>query len=95
MKKNEYSLKEAFQEMFEEYKMKEKIIAVKAVSSWSKVMGPYIEKYTEKVSIKNRSLHIKLSSPALKQELSFGKQHIISLINQELNEDFIQKVYLT
>ncbi|XOD69530.1 MAG: DUF721 domain-containing protein [Flavobacteriales bacterium AspAUS03] len=95
MKKNEYSIKEAFQKMFEEYKMQEKITAVKAVSSWGKVMGPCIEKYTEKISVKNRNLHIKLSSSALKQELSFGKQHIISLINQELNEDFIQEVYLT
>lgn len=94
MKKNEYSIKEVFQEMFEEYRMQEKITAEKAISSWGKVMGPSIQKYTEKIFIKNRSLYIKLSSPALKQELSFGKQSIIALINEELEKNFIQEAYL-
>lgn len=94
MKKNEYSLKEAFQEMFEEYQMQEKITAVRAASSWGKVMGSSIERYTKKVFVKDHGLYIKLSSPVLKQELSFNKHSIISLINQELGVDFIREIHL-
>ncbi|XOD66531.1 MAG: DUF721 domain-containing protein [Flavobacteriales bacterium Tduv] len=94
MKKNEFSIKEAFQEMFEEYQMQEKITAEKVISSLYKVMDSSIEKYTEIFFVKKRTLYIKLSSPALKQELSFGKQRIIALINEEVGKDFIQEVHL-
>ena len=61
---------------------------------WFEVMQNGIANYTKDVNIKNKTLYIKLSSPALKQELSYGKEKLIKIINQKFKKKIVNKIIL-
>ena len=62
--------------------------------AWHELMENGVSNYTTDVSLKNKTLYIKLSSPALKEELSYGKEKLIKLINQRFKKKIIQKIVL-
>ena len=57
-------------------------------------MGFNVNSYTNEIHLKNKTLYVSLSSSVLRQELSYGKQKIISLINEEIGEKIINKIVL-
>ena len=62
--------------------------------AWYAVMGQAIEAYTDAVEFKNGTLLIRLSSAALRSELSYGKTKIIANINEYLRGDIIKELVL-
>ena len=56
---------------------------------WFEVMDNGIANYTRDVNLKNKTLYVKLNSPALREELSYGKEKLINIINHV--EDFMNK----
>ncbi|MCF8297076.1 MAG: DUF721 domain-containing protein [Saprospiraceae bacterium] len=93
-KTNEVTLKEAIRELIETYKLGSKLNEVNIRSSWVKLMGKMIAKHTEEIKLVNHKLFIKLSSSALRQELSYAKSKIIKLLNEELGNNAISEVVL-
>ncbi len=59
---------------------------------WHKKMGKNISAYTESVNLSGEKLFIKIKSPTLKQELRYGENKIIKLLNEELVEEIITKI---
>ena len=51
-----------------------------------------VTNYTQEVKLRNKILYIKLSSPALKQELSYGKQKLIDMINTRFKNKIVEKI---
>lgn len=64
----------------------------KVVQLWSKLMGENIERYTDKIIVKNKTLIISLSSAPLREELTYGKEKIIKMINEETGVKLIEKI---
>ena len=61
---------------------------------WNREMGPAIQKYTTGLKLQNDTLYVQLSSSVLREELSYGKEKIIKMLNEELGKDLIQKLVL-
>ena len=59
---------------------------------WNELMGKAIAKYTSSVELKGSTLYVRLTSPALSNELSYGKSKIIENLNERLGEPLIQKL---
>tara|TARA_S200000501_G_scaffold348447_1_gene363664 strand:+ start:422 stop:724 length:303 start_codon:yes stop_codon:yes gene_type:complete len=59
---------------------------------WSKLMGENIDRYTDKIIVKNKTVTIYLSSAPLREELTYGKDKIIKLINEETDVKLIEKI---
>ncbi|GJH41122.1 hypothetical protein RCZ04_16720 [Capnocytophaga sp. HP1101] len=59
---------------------------------WNELMGKAIAKYTSSVELKGNTLYVRLTSPALSNELSYGKTKIIANLNERLGEELIQKL---
>jgi len=57
-------------------------------------MGAGVANYTDEVKIQNGTLIVRLSSSALREELSYGKDKIIKMINEELGEQLVKKLML-
>ena len=89
---NQQPLKEVIEEYLAAFKLDTKLTEVKLVSSWERIMGRTISKHTQEIYIKNKILYLKLSSSVLKNELSFGKQKIIELLNKEAGAMVINEV---
>ena len=62
--------------------------------AWHELMENGVSNYTTDVSLKNNTLYIKLSSPALKEELSYGKEKLMKLINDRFKKKIVQKIVL-
>ena len=62
--------------------------------AWYELMENGVSNYTTDVSLKNKTLYIKLSSPALKEELSYGKEKLMKLINERFKKKIVQKIVL-
>ena len=61
---------------------------------WGKLMGQGVVSYTEKVQLQNKTLVVSLSSSVLREELSYGKEKIVKMMNEELGEKLISKIML-
>ena len=72
--------------------LKNGLTNAKVVQLWSKLMGENIERYTDKIIVKNKTLTISLSSAPLREELTYGKEKIIKMINEETGVKLIEKI---
>jgi hypothetical protein len=67
---------------------------IKVKNLWREVMGNNVNSYTNEIVLKKNTLYVNLNSSVLRQELSFGKQKIIDLLNKELGKTVIKKIVL-
>ena len=67
---------------------------VDAKDAWFKIMKNGVSNYTTDVHLKNKTLYVSLSSSTLREELSYGKEKIINLLNEALEKDAIKKIVL-
>ena len=62
--------------------------------AWGKLMGNGVVSYTESVKLQNKTLIVKLKSSVLREELSYGKEKIIKMINEEMGDELVTKIML-
>ena len=67
---------------------------VSVIDAWKNLMGNGVNNYTLNVALRNGTLYVELSSAVLREELSYGKNKIIAMINEELGKDIVQNVVL-
>ena len=67
---------------------------IKVQNLWREVMGKNVNSYTNEIVLKKNTLYVNLNSSVLRQELSFGKQKIVDLLNKELGKTVIKKIVL-
>ena len=71
---------------------KTEILAMRAAALWPDVVGPGVNRFTLRRYVKNGVMYVRLSSGALKQELSFQRQEIINAINRILGKEVLREI---
>jgi predicted nucleic acid-binding Zn ribbon protein len=89
---DEQSLKDLISQLVDHNKLKPKLLEAKLIAEWPRIIGEPIAKYTERVQVHKGQLILHISSPALRNELSFQRKALAALINKELDCDFIEDV---
>ena len=67
---------------------------VKIRDLWHELMKNGVANYTTDINLKNGTLYVKLKSSVLREELSYGKEKIVKLLNEKLKKDLIKKIVL-
>ena len=62
--------------------------------AWKNVMGSGVNNYTTEIQLKGSTLYIALSSAVLREELSYGKEKIIKMINEEIRKELVKSLIL-
>ena len=75
-------------------KLEKGLLDLEVKRVWHDLMENGVSNYTSDVSLKNKTLYIKLSSSALKEELSYGKEKLIMLINERFEKIIVEKIVL-
>ena len=88
----EISLQDAIQQFLAKSRLKSGIQAMRIEDIWEELMGRTIAKYTDKIQVINNTLYISTSVAALKSELHFQKDKIISRVNEALGEELVKEV---
>ena len=88
------SIKDALKEFVETNKLHKGLDKVNVAEAWVKLMGNGVNNYTTRIHLERDTLYIQLSSSVLREELSYGKQKIINLLNDELGREIVKKLIL-
>ena len=91
---NNLELKNLVNTFLKENKLEKGLLNIEVKKAWFELMNNGVANYTTDVSLRKKTLYIKLSSPALKEELSYGKEKLINLINERLKENVVEKIIL-
>lgn len=67
---------------------------VNVQEAWANMMGNGVNNYTTAVQLERDTLYVQLSSSVLREELSYGKEKIIAMLNESLGKDIIKKLVL-
>jgi|UniRef100_UPI00404AED20 hypothetical protein len=67
---------------------------VNVQDAWAQMMGNGVNNYTTSVQLENDTLFVQLSSSVLREELSYGKEKIIAMLNESIGKEIIKKLIL-
>ena len=93
-KENEENLGDVITRLLKAYGLEEGYYAAAIVTHWEKMMGPAVARRTQSIKIQKGVLIVKIESAALRQELSYSKEKIMTQINKELGLRIIKSVEL-
>ncbi|MDB4121336.1 DUF721 domain-containing protein [bacterium] len=88
------SIQDALKEFVETNKLEKGLNKVNVADAWAKLMGNGVNNYTNSVSLERETLYVQLSSSVLREELGYGKEKIINMLNEELGKIIIKKLIL-
>lgn len=91
---NESVISDILKEIIQKNKLQPGIDDVLVKEAWKSLMGNGVNSYTRNIILKNETLYVELTSAVLREELTYGKDKIIKLINEELRRDVVKKVVL-
>ena len=88
------SISDALKEFVETNKLEKGLNKVNVAEAWANLMGNGVNNYTTAVNLERETLYVQLSSSVLREELSYGKEKIINMLNEELGKAIIKKLVL-
>ena len=91
---NEGSIGDVLKQFIEKNKLQAGMDRIDVQDAWKSLMGNGVNSYTKEVVLKGSTLYVALTSAVLREELSYGKQKIIKMINEELGKEVIKDVIL-
>jgi hypothetical protein len=91
---NESSISEVLKTFIEKNKLQHGMDKIDVEQAWKELMGNGVNNYTKEVILKGSTLYVSLTSAVLREELAYGKQKIISMLNEELRKDIVKDLIL-
>ncbi|MFC4817183.1 DUF721 domain-containing protein [Flavobacterium sp. GCM10023249] len=91
---NESSIGDILKEIIEANKLDKGLNQISVADAWKNLMGNGVNNYTRNVLLKGAVLYVELTSSVLREELSYGKDKIIKMINEELGREVVKDVVL-
>ena len=62
--------------------------------SWANLMGNGVNNYTTAIELKHNILYVQLSSSVLREDLSYGNEKIIKMLNEAIGKDVVKQLVL-
>ncbi|WP_440881648.1 DUF721 domain-containing protein [Tenacibaculum sp. C7A-26P2] len=89
-----YSIKELMESYIQKGNLKKGFQKIHIEEAWDKLMGIGVKSYTDEVKLQNGTLFVRLSSSVLREELNYGKEKIIKMLNEEMEDEVIKRLML-
>lgn len=68
------------------------LLQKRLIDAWPLVMGEAVASYTTALNIRNQTLFVHLTNPALRMELSMQRQNIVRRLNEHVGNQVIADV---
>lgn len=91
---NLFALKDVLKDFVKDNKLEDGLDKVRVIEAWNKVIGTSLGGYVTNIDFNKGTLYVTVSSSVMRQELSYGIDKMISLLNEELQSDLIKKLIL-
>lgn len=87
-------ISEILKEFVDSNKLQSGLDKVNVREAWENLMGNGVNHYTTAIKLERDILYVQLSSSVLREELSYGKEKIIAMLNEVLGKEVIKKLVL-
>ncbi|MFY7743187.1 MAG: DUF721 domain-containing protein [Flavobacterium sp.] len=91
---NDSPISDVLKAFIENNKLQSGMDKIDVEKAWKELMGNGVNTYTKEVILKGSTLYVTLSSAVLREELSYGKQKIIIMLNDELRKEVVKELVL-
>jgi len=91
---NESPIGDVLKAFIETNKLQTGMDKIDVQAAWKALMGNGVNSYTKEVVLKGSTLYVSLTSAVLREELSYGKTKIITMINEELRKEVVTEIIL-
>lgn len=91
---NESPISDVLKIIIQENKLQGGMDQISVKEVWASLMGNGVNSYTRSIILKGNILYVELTSAVLREELSYGKDKIIKMINEEFRRDIVKDVVL-
>ena len=91
-KRNSIPIKEVLLKVLRSQGLETPLLQKRLIDSWPEVMGDAVASYTADLFIRNQTLFVHLTSPALRMELSMQRQDIVRRLNEHVGNQVIADV---
>lgn len=88
------SISDLLKEFVDTNKLQPGLDKVNVKDAWAQMMGNGVNNYTTAIQLERETLYVQLSSSVLREELSYGKDKIIKMLNEAIGKDVIKKLVL-
>ena len=68
------------------------LLQKRLIDSWQEVAGHTIANYTQQVYIRNQTLYVHLTSPALRADLSMMRGELVKKLNEHVGSQVIADI---
>lgn len=85
---------DVLKQFIQENKLQAGMDKIDVRDAWKSLMGNGVNNYTTEILLKGSTLYVALSSAVLREELSYGKDKIIKMINEELRKEIVTDLIL-
>jgi len=93
-KSNLIKLGDAIDQLFKQEKLDVKISQFTVKNSWKDIVGEVIAKSTTEIFFNDKTVFVTLNSAALKHELSFRKDEIVTGINKFCGYKLVEQIVI-
>lgn len=86
------SLSDILQQFIRKEGLETPLLQKRVINSWENVTGKVVAQYTGEKFIKNQVLHVKITNPALRQDLSMMRTQLTRRLNEAVGSSVITDV---
>jgi hypothetical protein len=88
------SIEDILKEFVDKNNLQTGLDKVNVREAWANLMGNGVNNYTTAIELKHEILYVQLSSSVLREELSYGNEKIIMMLNEAIGKPVIKKLIL-
>ena len=68
------------------------LLQKRLMDSWSEVVGAFVANYTDSMYIRNQTLYVHLTNPAMRADLSMMRKEIVNKLNAHVGSQVIADI---
>ena len=68
------------------------LLQKRLMDSWSEVVGAFVANYTDSMYIRNQTLYVHLTNPAMRADLSMMRKEIVNKLNAHVGTQVIADI---
>jgi len=91
---NNQSIQDVLKEFVSNNNLQNGLDKVNVREAWTSLMGNGVNNYTTAIELKHETLYVQLSSSVLREELGYGKEKIITMLNEAIGKEVIKSLVL-
>jgi predicted nucleic acid-binding Zn ribbon protein len=93
-KKRVQTIDEILQRFLRDEGLETPLLQKRLIDSWETVVGDTVAQYTTEKFIKNQTLFVKITNPALRQDLGMMRSQLVKRLNETVSSLIITDIRL-